>query len=236
MCLKSGPEILAAASSATDVGEHGDHPKLGTHTNDLRIDDELFRKRSGPLRPSRNFVTFVITPPARRDRLAEEVVFTTVEDVEEIAKATVGIPLLKNHKAGEVLGRIVDSHVDEQKRIVAKVHMEDTKAGREALENVRNGKAAGVSLGQRFVTDDMESTLSALTQKIPIEISLTPKPEFEEHTWAVSVTTESADVSSSPCAVELQKPNAPAAEFGMLGKYIFCVPKPSKVSYFLLNC
>lgn len=182
-----------SAASAASFGEHRDHPLKGTHTNDLAHDDPLFKKRSKPLNPSDQFARFIITPPARRDYLAEETPFTTIEDVEEYAKMVEGAPFISEHMAGEVLGRVTKTTVDKDKRIVAEVQFEDTVEGWRAREQIRSGKKMGVSLGQRFATQDTKYMADAVTKKMPLELSLTSDPEFDEHTWAIDVTENSAE-------------------------------------------
>jgi len=193
MKTKSRSLSILASASAAAVGEHHDHPRRGQHTNDLDHTDPLFAKRDGPMNPSDQYVEFVITPPARNDRLAEETAFVTVEDIEEISHKVKGAPLINEHLAGEVLGRIVSTRIDDQKRIVARVHMEDTVGGWNALDDIRSGKVAGVSLGQRFATQDTEDMPLAVTAKMPLELSLTTDPEFDEHTWAISSTKNSEE-------------------------------------------
>lgn len=233
-CLKQegggGAKVYSAASSAAAFGEHSNHPKRGVHTNDLPLNDPLFQKRSAPLYPSKHFVEFVVTPPARSDRLAEETASITVEDIAQISKEVVGTPLLNEHEAGEVLGRIVSTRIDDKKRIVARVHMEDTEAGQKALENIRNGKVCGASLGQRYVVKDTPDVLHAVTKKMYPELSVTDSPEFHEDAWAISVLSVD-DVaaeaqSSSSCSMEVggggggeHENQIAGATLGLLGKH-----------------
>ena len=180
-----------AAASAVSFGEHRDHPRKGSHTNDLSHNDPLFHKRAAPLNPSNQYAHFVITPPARSDYLSEETPFVTVEDVQEYAEQVKGLPFINNHTAGEVFGRVVDTTVDGEKRIVAKVQFEDTLEGWKACDQIRSGKKMGVSLGQIFATQDTKYMSTAVTKKVPRELSLTAEPEFDEHTWVIEMTENS---------------------------------------------
>ena len=185
--MQRNAQKLEAAASAAAFGEHGDHPMKGSHTNDVPHDDPLFKKREKPLRPSGHRIRGVTTQAALRNYLSEETPLLTVEDVKDMCEKVVGLPLLKEHQAGEVLGRVARAWPDENGRIVIEAELEDTPEGFRARNSVRS-KRMGFSWGQRFAVRDTKDMADSVEMKLPLELSLTESPEFDGDAWVTDVT------------------------------------------------
>lgn len=189
----SSVPLDSAASAAVPFGEHRDHPLKGQHTNALGVDDPLFKKRRRAVRPSGHIIRGAITQKALREYLSEETPMLTVEDVHEMCEKVIGLPLLRDHRVGEVLARVVRAWPDEHKRIMVDCEMEDSQPGWRALNDTRSKKRIGFSLGSRYGKRDTEHLASAVEQKIPVELSLTESPEWDEDAWVTEVTENSAE-------------------------------------------
>ena len=185
--MSTATNLKAAASAAAAFGEHRNHPMKGAHTNDVPHDDALFSKRERPLRPSGHRIRGVTTQAALRNYLSEETPMLTVEDVQDMCEKVVGLPLLKEHQAGEVLGRVARAWTDDKDRIVIEAELEDTPEGFRARNSVRS-KRMGFSWGQRFGVRDTKDMPDSVEMKLPLELSLTESPEFDEDAWVTDVT------------------------------------------------
>ena len=150
-----------------------------THTNDLAHDDELFSRKDLE-RPRGVRIRGFSTPPVREGRFSEETPRLTRDDLVEACVRALKAPILSEHMAGKVLGRVLSAKPDDKGRIEVEVEMEDSPEGWAAINRVVQRKQIGFSWGARPEQTPDSKLNVAFTDNQPVELSLTDNPEFAD--------------------------------------------------------
>jgi len=148
------------------------------HTNELPHDHPLFDVSE--VKNSSKIYVWGVSTPSAQDRMSEETPHVTIEDLGDVCEAVVGRPILRDHKVGTPLGRIVKAKPNDKNQVEFAFEIEDTVEGHELANEIYAGKLRGVSWGGRHQISKDSKLVHAVTDKKHVELSVTDDPEFEE--------------------------------------------------------